>query len=172
MQRIAAGFRRCFPLSVVRVNSRFVDKFFFSFLHSIPFFFGLEERTLHGEEKNKKKPNASCRFHGRFDEVRQADFFSFFVSISHTLTKRHTQQDRVFKKPMEQLSSVTVRPVSFELSSGFSFFLSFKLEKSTQRREKKKGKRFERDQQDLPFSWPMTTWKTSVCVDSCYTTDS
>jgi hypothetical protein len=98
----------------------------------------LEERTLHGEEKNKKKPNASCRFHGRFDEVRQADFFSFFVSISHTLTKRHTQQDRVFKKPMEQLSSVTVRPVSFELSSGFSFFLSFKLEKSTQRREKKR----------------------------------
>ena len=124
--------------SVVRVNSRFVDKFFFF----LPLFYPLFFLGAHAPWRRKqKKPNASCRFHGRFDEVRQADFFSLFVSISHTLTKRHTQQDsRVFRKTHGTTFECHC-PVLCLLSSRVVFLLFFlKLEKSTHRDERKKGK--------------------------------
>lgn len=131
-----------YPVPVVRVNSRFVDKFFLS-----DYFFTLaEERarfTSVKKKKRNKKRNASRRFHGRFDEVRQADsffFFFFFLSISHRLTKRHTRP----LKTWNNLFFCRVSLCVFELSSGFlSFFLpgssfSFfkKLEISTERKKR------------------------------------
>lgn len=87
-----------YPVPVVRVNSRFVDKFFLS-----DYFFTLaEERarfTSVKKKKRNKKRNASRRFHGRFDEVRQAH------------TSRHfTQADEKTHKTikeMKQLSSAS-----------------------------------------------------------------
>ena len=94
-----------------------------SFCRQVFFFpsFFYRCRSARSMEKKTKKTERVLPFSRTLWWGQTGGLVFLFVSISHTLTKRHTQQDRVLK-PMEQLSSVTVLPASFELSSGFSSF--------------------------------------------------
>lgn len=140
-----------YPVPVVRVNSRFVDKFFFLFL-SYYFFTlageGARFTSVNKKKRNKKRTRLAVFTDALMRSDRRTLFFLLLLLLEH-FTQTHQKAHKTIKdvKPLFFLFyfifcrvslcvSLSSR-VDFFLPPGSSFSFLKKLEISTERKRKR-----------------------------------